>query len=1185
MHGIIVIAGNDGAGKSTLCRIGHPDYILIERSSDSIYADLAKQVDRLTLLHQFEDAYKSHVLVDQVDGLAVYYVVLDPSVSTLERRLQERSYRDKWETRKSLQYFKKRFQSVATDFGLPRFDNSNETPEDTIARIINGIANYRQYRQLALLSLTREQMIRNDLENFLFSHLTGEMERIVDPFIHIEGMADDVELTRKLSIKQLVNDPSRYRIENQHLYVDDRAPIPIPEDIILMRTVTEGESKRIYKVVDSTLLGSEYCIILLKSTIYSHSRQSTGEIGGLANVRATGTQLMLEMLTRNNLAHSYLSINGEGVIISEWLDDIVPLEIVVKKYCLGTDKHSYYGLATNPEIVDSNLQYVAGQYVRFDWRNPNHLVTMGSQKINPVESPYYYTIESHYGKEAFFERFLRQPHVMPLGDKQISEDVIRQSTDPNQLKKLVLRTFMTIQAYLHAIGLEVQDACFMADRQGRILWSEINQDCMRIVTLGQTDNRYDKDIWRAGGSSSKELLLQKWISFNDILMTSMNSHRFDPADYYSYVYHRWLPSATTSGGTGNIPVSSSYHASMSLMQVNDPAYIDLYHEIYLEDFQSLHGIAAHRDIIVTMDLYDGQPVLVRNGIVNQNHSTSVEAALEKIKIFPNILMVDLNRAIPGSAPAINREIIKQVGLSHYIYTGGGIKTLEDVQELLGSSVRRIVIGSNYEEAFLRSIPSNRVIVELTINERNEVLTHGRTVNTGIQLRDQIFRLLEYGINTFSLTCHHTEGLLRGIPRTQIANLLVDLPWARINKLIIAGGIASMADLEFLWSFPKVVPQVGSLVWRNVLSVGEIYSGLLAHTREIPTVIQNKTGTISRIVKLDHPTLIAAVNSCTYAGYPISKLEIKDNSAIMVVDQVDAQFAGQSIVKTNLLAMVDHLKQQDAHPEFALAKILEEFHKLLCSNEADVVSKSSDLLVQLLLYLNGKGVRFEEILNHLNAQRWNPGLNMVCQVEPSISPLRIGITGAKYCPKTDQFIRDHLGINITRPQGRGLKIDYQIIDPAKYERYFDAPITFIPCRPKDMAAMMAKGEIQMVISYSTVLENQPHLWGEILVVPDPSIKLCLIRRQGQVIDPEREIYVACEHLRSCTRHFMKRGLKKVVLHPVTGQSESFMVNSGTYHLCDAIVESGSTLIDNHLEIHDIIHDNGEIQIGLYKALPG
>jgi hypothetical protein len=43
----------------------------------------------------------------------------------------------------------------------------------------------------------------------------------------------------------------------------------------------------------------------------------------------------------------------------------------------------------------------------------------------------------------------------------------------------------------------------MMDRTGEVFWSEINPDCMRIRASAM-DVKYDKDIWRTGGSSSKD---------------------------------------------------------------------------------------------------------------------------------------------------------------------------------------------------------------------------------------------------------------------------------------------------------------------------------------------------------------------------------------------------------------------------------------------------------------------------------------------------------------------------------------------------------------------------------------------------------------------------------------------------------------------------------------------------------
>jgi phosphoribosyl-AMP cyclohydrolase len=56
----------------------------------------------------------------------------------------------------------------------------------------------------------------------------------------------------------------------------------------------------------------------------------------------------------------------------------------------------------------------------------------------------------------------------------------------------------------------------------------------------------------------------------------------------------------------------------------------------------------------------------------------------------------------------------------------------------------------------------------------------------------------------------------------IRKLLVEFPRV-LKKIIIAGGITSMDDLQFLWSFDRVVPQLGSAIWKNKITPGEILS--------------------------------------------------------------------------------------------------------------------------------------------------------------------------------------------------------------------------------------------------------------------------------------------------------------------------------------------------------------------------
>lgn len=59
--------------------------------------------------------------------------------------------------------------------------------------------------------------------------------------------------------------------------------------------------------------------------------------------------VFLEMLKRNDIKHSYICINRDGIILSRLVETNM-LEIVFKKERLGTDKHSYIGMQDCPKI-------------------------------------------------------------------------------------------------------------------------------------------------------------------------------------------------------------------------------------------------------------------------------------------------------------------------------------------------------------------------------------------------------------------------------------------------------------------------------------------------------------------------------------------------------------------------------------------------------------------------------------------------------------------------------------------------------------------------------------------------------------------------------------------------------------------------------------------------------------------
>ena len=489
----IIIIGNDGTGKTTLVKmLRKSGYSAWERSVDNIneYPEKLlnpKEIDKLTLDLFNSDRFKD--LENKMFQPKTFWFLLDSDIEIIKKRINNRSEKDHiFETPKSLHYFRRRYLQLAYSLGIPIIIN-NDSLETTYDSITEFITNTKKYYNIHKFMLHGKS--QNDLQQYIHTESINKKEDFLYPLLsNLFGTIDEPNSERdKITYSTGPTGPTGNICTNN---VNDK----ITENTgptgnictnnkinskIWLEKLVEGESKQVYIIRDKWDYFKNKVIIFLKPTIYSHSRQSTGEIKGIEKIRASATNYFLEIMWRNGLNHSYYCINNNGVILSELIKDIPMIEVVVKRCCAGTDKHSYYGMVNMSNFCDlkengsADPKYKGGAYVRFDWRNPNHLIN----GRNPVESPWYYFYENKVGKEKFFKEFLCK-YCKPLGDKCLPEHLAKREIDVDTSKRNVLKLFYSISHYFDMMGLEIQDACFMIDRSGSLFWSEINQDCMRI---------------------------------------------------------------------------------------------------------------------------------------------------------------------------------------------------------------------------------------------------------------------------------------------------------------------------------------------------------------------------------------------------------------------------------------------------------------------------------------------------------------------------------------------------------------------------------------------------------------------------------------------------------------------------------------------------------------------------------
>lgn len=175
-------------------------------------------------------------------------------------------------------------------------------------------------------------------------------------------------------------------------------------------------------------------------------------------------------------------------------------------------------------------------------------------------------------------------------------------------------------------------------------------------------------------------------------------------------------------------------------------------------------------------------------------------------------IVDLDGAKTG-VPA-NRDLVVEVvkAASCPVQAGGGVRTVDDVEELLAAGANRVVLGTIALEdpgAMRKACKRFGERIAVSLDARGgELATHGWTVGSGIPLLDAVRDFDEAGVSWFIYTDVTRDGTLSGPD----VDGLLRLAEATELPVIASGGIASLEELK---SVARLRPQgiAGAIVGR------------------------------------------------------------------------------------------------------------------------------------------------------------------------------------------------------------------------------------------------------------------------------------------------------------------------------------------------------------------------------------
>jgi phosphoribosylformimino-5-aminoimidazole carboxamide ribotide isomerase len=221
-------------------------------------------------------------------------------------------------------------------------------------------------------------------------------------------------------------------------------------------------------------------------------------------------------------------------------------------------------------------------------------------------------------------------------------------------------------------------------------------------------------------------------------------------------------------------------------------------------------------LIPSIDLMEGKVVQLVQGTRKELEFDNLQHWIDRFSKYPLVQVIDLDAAMGRGN---NHEMVREIARQIPCQVGGGIRTIDAVQETLELGAKRVILGSSLisngsiNATFAREISTELgpdKLVFAVDSRGGYVSIKGWQEATQIKASEMIRTLGPFCI-AFLYTNIDTEGLLQGIP----LEIIRDLRQATSRRLIAAGGIRSQEEIDAL-DVLGVDAVVGMAIYRNLI---------------------------------------------------------------------------------------------------------------------------------------------------------------------------------------------------------------------------------------------------------------------------------------------------------------------------------------------------------------------------------
>lgn len=220
-----------------------------------------------------------------------------------------------------------------------------------------------------------------------------------------------------------------------------------------------------------------------------------------------------------------------------------------------------------------------------------------------------------------------------------------------------------------------------------------------------------------------------------------------------------------------------------------------------------------------IDIRGGQCVRLRQGQFHDvevySHSPVKIAKLWESQGASYIHIVDLDGALAGHS--MNEDVIREIVQSVQIpvQSGGGIRSISDIETKLSLGVSRVIIGTKavenpqFVKEAIACFGADKIVVGIDAKQ-GMVAIQGWEKVSNYKAVSLAMDMKEYGVRTIVYTDISRDGMLQG-PNIEHTAELVRLTGLSV---IASGGVSSMKDLEAVSEIPVAGVIIGKALYEN-----------------------------------------------------------------------------------------------------------------------------------------------------------------------------------------------------------------------------------------------------------------------------------------------------------------------------------------------------------------------------------